>query len=267
MKLKYDPKNLDEKTLFDTAMVMQNVKENLAAKSSSLKKYPGCKLLRLKADIHNFENDFFLENYTKPYYDEEDGEEVAYAYTDLRYVEMGIFGKLLGVGVFKGVNPKTKPEEDFAGLGVMTDMPYLYDIVIDEELFNEYYQLVIEVADSKLTIPAELSFTRISVPVIKADDKSYELSPMRSLGNAFEIIDLCLDKYPNSEVTLDTLSEELDISGIKNLTSALKNSHFDQNTGLLRDFVVSSPNAIIVKPSIPLPKKQLKAIVKASTKS
>lgn len=264
MLAKYHPKNLSNTDLLDLAMIMQNINDYLIKQRRTSAKYPDCKLIRLEADMHNFDNEYFLENYTKPYYDAEDGVEVAYAYTDLRDTEIDTFSKLIGAGVIMGANAHTESEEVRWG-GTFIEQPKYYDIVVDTKIFEDYYKQVTDYAQAKMLVSVELSFIKISTPLLLVNEQSYELPTMRD-GSAFIIVHYCYQNFIGKEVLLGTLRDNLPLRGVSNINQALKNSHFDQNNGILRAFVSSQPKIITFNSSAMITQKDLKEVISISNK-
>jgi len=250
---------LTKEELFDIAMVLYNIQ-------CIRTKYPQNKVFNLPADLHNFRNEYFQANYVgHEYYDEEDGETVYYAYTELRNQELDALRRLTNNGALRGINIKYRKTEDPAGLGVEYDESACYQLVLDSDKFEAYHRQVMEAAQARILVSANLSFIGVGTPMVAVDTQLYKLSTMRD-GNAFEIIDHCLRECPGQEVSLTSLAGSLKLSGVSNINEALKNSLFDRKNGVLRHFVSSSPKAITVNETILLPKPQLENIILASKK-
>lgn len=251
--------HLTKHELFDLAMVLYNIQYLRT-------KHPQKKVLNVAADLHNFQNEYFLANYTgHTYYDEEDDEMVAYEHTDLRNQEIEALRRLVNNGALKGVTTRHRKTEDPAGLGIEYEESHYYQLVLDGDKFGAYYQQVIEAAQARILMSASLSFEGMSTPTVIVNNNTYKLASMR-VGNAFNIVSHCLEKSPDKEVSLVHLKETLALSGVLNINEALKNSLFDSKRGLLRCFADSSPKTIVLHKTVQLPKPQLEKIILASKK-
>jgi hypothetical protein len=119
----------------------------------------------------------------------------------------------------------------------------IFDKQISQESKHSGSSLDSNASEKNLAV---LSFISISRPEITVGEDVYIMSSMRG-GNAFKIIEYCLDKSTGKDVSLDTLKDKLQLQGVRNIKAALQHSHFDTNNGLLRSFVLASPGSIKVK--------------------
>lgn len=117
------------------------------------------------------------------------------------------------------------------------------------------------------SLKAELSFTKISIPNVIVDRKTYIFPTMRD-GAPFHIVDYCLRYRVNQQVTINELVSEMkanDITahGITNIREELRKSIFGEKQPL-GVFVDSSPQAILVKSTVELNENQLELIKKTA---
>jgi hypothetical protein len=245
--------NLDEQQLFEIAMVVFNINEQAD-------KHPN--KITLEADYRNGKNPYWVA--LLPYLDRIDGmteDEIPGDQALLYWVEEDVLLRLSEAGLLT-YKTKFKTVDDIFETGRSGELPVSYTIELKDK-YDEYSKSLIRAAKSKLTVPATLSFARFSNPLVSVQNKELPLKPMRN-GTAFDIVVNCLEKHPNEAVTLKSLKESLALTGVTNINEALRKSHFDSTSGLLRSFVESSPQFIKVKPSIDLPLSQLEDIETAS---
>lgn len=134
--------------------------------------------------------------------------------------------------------------------------------------FKETMGLNPKPADSQSVI-ISFDFDNISTPMVWVGSDVYEFSPMRD-SKAFNIISHCLASYPNKTINLDRLKDELkaqtiNVSGLTNITEKLRKTVFGKNQPL-GVFIIASPQAIMVKPSVSINQTQLQKIQTEGTK-
>lgn len=244
-----------QQQLLEVAMVLQNMKVKIDRSLTTVSE-PQIVFIRLQADYRNNEYYTALKPFLN-YVDYEEGNEVDGMNVDLREIEGNTFKIIRQQHVLTGeVVTETRKIPDPVGLGILEDEVTSYSMGVNVKKFENLYVQIV----GQIEIVAELNFIKIGVPLVTANGHSYQLTTMRE-GKAFDIIKYCLDNAADQEVTLDTLKPVLALGGVSNINEALKGSHFDKHSGLLRHFVQSTPKTIIVKPSSNLPKFALEAIV------
>lgn len=250
--------DLSKEELFEIAMVLFNVNESLHSS-------PKTKSLTLKADYRNYDNPYWVALW--PYLthidgmtdDTIEGNDVA-----LFWSEENVLKHLSELGVLS-FKPNTVRVEDLFETGRAGVLTESYSLDVNTDRFEKLYKQVTDLAETKLLVPAELSFIKVSTPLITSNEQRYELPAMRD-GNAFIIVHYCYENFLGKLVSLEELKKELPISGVTNINQALKNSPFDPNNGTLRAFVESEPKIIKVNKSAFITKRDYYALVSISKK-
>lgn len=253
--------DLSEQELLETAMVVFNINQ-VTQKPEETDKKLAVTHVSLRADYRNPENPYWVALWPSLTHidgmteDEIDGRNVM-----LNWSEESVLERLSKMGVLSYTTRSVRVE-DIYETGRAGDMPESYAIHLSADKYTNFSTQIINAAKNQITIPAQLKFSNFSSPLVIVDGKNYKLRAMRN-GIAYDIIMYCYEKHPDTVVTLKTLIHELSLEDVSNISETMRNSVFDNNKGLLRSFVVMSPQFIKISRSIELPILQFEDIVVA----